>query len=679
MLSKMMTSHLLRVSGGLLAALLAAALLEFALFDLGALSGSASALSTLWASVAQVFTYGLPLSVLAVLATEMVRLRRVAVHIGLGIVITLVVADFATRGQTLMSPVFTGGTLAVLALLAIGALSGLAYWAVSGRYAGWRGGAVEREEAMAIDAFNKASANAQVEYCKECLAGLAALALLVFLSFGWIAIDATGLRNWFVDETQTQGNAALKSAGYSWASFRVDGHRGILKGLAPDEAQKRAAFDSVREALQSVTGFPGVLAQIENETVARMPMAAVSQQFADAARRESEAKTAVEEARAATESARAAEAESKRTAEERATAAETAVKRKLEEQARTDEETRLQAAAQPEKPAETQVEKQAQKQAAKPVDNPDEVTATDNVVETGQVASIDPAPQDEANISAGSPALEPEERAAPAVCTSQDLAMIESSRIHFAHQSFEITSDYAVELDRLAASAQACAQRPIQVSGYADTGDDAVFNPALGLQRAQSVREMLIARGVAATRVIAVSAGKSSSYETETRPAERDLNRRSEFRLLEVAELSRDATQGPDERATNCESDLSGIMAKSIIHFPSASSRISDESLALVKKLARAVQTCGSVIVTVEGHTDKIGTDVRNQGLSEARANSVREALVASGADPTRLAARGFASSRPYEDADTPEALALNRRIEFRVSGKFTSTNAGGP
>ena len=99
----------------------------------------------------------------------------------------------------------------------------------------------------------------------------------------------------------------------------------------------------------------------------------------------------------------------------------------------------------------------------------------------------------------------------------------------------------------------------------------------------------------------------------------------------------------------------------------------------MIKKLATAIQTCGSVIVTVEGHTDKLGGANYNQGLSEQRAKAVRDALAASGADQTRLAARGFASSRPHDTADTAEAFALNRRIEFKVSGKFAANATRGP
>ena len=206
---------------------------------------------------------------------------------------------------------------------------------------------------------------------------------------------------------------------------------------------------------------------------------------------------------------------------------------------------------------------------------------------------------------------------ASGACTTQDLAIIESSRILFDMQLFEIIPSYEAELDRLASSARACAPRPIQVSGYAGSDGDSLFNRALGLQRAESVRLGLIARGVPATLVLAASGGISSTPDSyDAGHIQRALNRRAEFRLLEAAEISRDATLAPDERATTCESELVEIMAQSIIHFPTASARISEESLDLVRKLAGAIEKCGSVVVTVEGHTDKIGGITYNQSLS---------------------------------------------------------------
>ena len=702
-----MNSHRLRVCYGLITALLAAALLKFALIDLNAANttGAASAGSSLGTSLKFMFVYGLPLAVLAVAATEIIRLRQLPLHIALGNMAALVAAYLATFSEPLTSPVFSGGTLTGISLLTIGSLPALAYWILAGRRAGWRGNATERADNLAAEAFRTASENTHIDYCLQCLLGWSALGLLLLALLGWVSIDSSGLRDRLANETETQGKAALKAAGFEWAVFKVEGDYGVIEGLAPDEVQKRAVYDSVREALASATGFPGVLAQIDNHTVARMPTAAVPQQSAEAARRENEANEAVKAAQIAkdaAEAARAAEAEAKRKAGELTLALDAEIKRRNDDQSRAEERARtveeLRKAEDRARAAEAEMKRTNEelvraKQEQVRAEDELRKTAAPAVapVEAAQVASVDvaagevPAASTDSGSEAGSvsgagsSALEPAGRSIAQNCTSQDLAIIESSRILFDMQMFEVGPVFNAELDRLAASAQACSPRPILVSGFAAAMGDSLFNPALALQRAQAIAEKLSARGIPATRVVAQSAASNSAVDNDhASNEERALSRRAEFRLLEVTELSRDATLGPDERASTCENDLTGIMAQSIIYFAMGSARIGEDSIGLIKKLATAIQTCGSVIVTVEGHTDKLGAASYNQGLSESRAKAVREALMAAGADQTRLAARGFASSRPHDTADTAEAFALNRRIEFKVSGKFAANATGG-
>jgi len=71
--------------------------------------------------------------------------------------------------------------------------------------------------------------------------------------------------------------------------------------------------------------------------------------------------------------------------------------------------------------------------------------------------------------------------------------------------------------------------------------------------------------------------------------------------------------------------------------------------------------------IVVKGHTDNIGTDVFNQQLSEARAESVRSALIAIGISPDKIKAVGFGKSRPLVENDTPEGRQKNRRVEIAV------------
>lgn len=77
-------------------------------------------------------------------------------------------------------------------------------------------------------------------------------------------------------------------------------------------------------------------------------------------------------------------------------------------------------------------------------------------------------------------------------------------------------------------------------------------------------------------------------------------------------------------------------------------------------------------IVSVDGHTDSVPiSDSRyksNWALSAARASSVASALLENPElAPERFMVRGFAATRPVDTAETPEALARNRRVEITI------------
>ena len=51
------------------------------------------------------------------------------------------------------------------------------------------------------------------------------------------------------------------------------------------------------------------------------------------------------------------------------------------------------------------------------------------------------------------------------------------------------------------------------------------------------------------------------------------------------------------------------------------------------------MDTYANTEVVIEGHTDSAGTEDYNQGLSERRANAVRDALIAEGIEGSRITA----------------------------------------
>lgn len=72
-------------------------------------------------------------------------------------------------------------------------------------------------------------------------------------------------------------------------------------------------------------------------------------------------------------------------------------------------------------------------------------------------------------------------------------------------------------------------------------------------------------------------------------------------------------------------------------------------------------------LVDVTGHTDSTGTASHNQRLSERRAGTVAEYLVAQGNNPQRFQVLGMGQTEPIASNSTPDGRAQNRRVEIRI------------
>jgi outer membrane protein OmpA-like peptidoglycan-associated protein len=67
------------------------------------------------------------------------------------------------------------------------------------------------------------------------------------------------------------------------------------------------------------------------------------------------------------------------------------------------------------------------------------------------------------------------------------------------------------------------------------------------------------------------------------------------------------------------------------------------------------------------GHTDSTGSEALNQGLSEKRADSVGDYLVAQGVDRRRILTRGFGERHPIASNEAATGREQNRRVELRL------------
>lgn len=101
------------------------------------------------------------------------------------------------------------------------------------------------------------------------------------------------------------------------------------------------------------------------------------------------------------------------------------------------------------------------------------------------------------------------------------------------------------------------------------------------------------------------------------------------------------------------------------ILFDTGSARIQSGSSATFEEILGMLRKYPDLRLRIEGHTDNVGDTSSNQGLSQNRAEAVRDYLVGQGIDASRLEAVGMGEEHPVADNYTEAGRAQNRRVEL--------------
>jgi len=125
------------------------------------------------------------------------------------------------------------------------------------------------------------------------------------------------------------------------------------------------------------------------------------------------------------------------------------------------------------------------------------------------------------------------------------------------------------------------------------------------------------------------------------------------------------AEVAPNEVKVNLSADL-------LFDFDKAN--LKPEAAPELKKVATILKSYPISKVKIEGHADAKGSDEYNQKLSERRAQTVAQWLMANaGIDASRVKTRGWGKSKPIapntnlDGSDNPEGRAKNRRVEITL------------
>ncbi len=103
------------------------------------------------------------------------------------------------------------------------------------------------------------------------------------------------------------------------------------------------------------------------------------------------------------------------------------------------------------------------------------------------------------------------------------------------------------------------------------------------------------------------------------------------------------------------------------IYFDFDSQSVRPSESGKIQSLASFMQN-GSHEIIIAGFTDERGTAEYNRGLGERRAGAVREALIAEGADASRIQTVSFGADMPADSGSNEAAWAKNRRAEVGVT-----------
>jgi outer membrane protein OmpA-like peptidoglycan-associated protein len=227
-------------------------------------------------------------------------------------------------------------------------------------------------------------------------------------------------------------------------------------------------------------------------------------------------------------------------------------------------------------------------------------------------------------------------------------------------------------------------------------GDDLVSHQSyLAAQASNTARELGLARANQAELANADAQRNKILLEARTREAEKarheaELARAQADSVRAAQAQAAQAAQNRDADIAKLQAELESVKAQrtsrgwvvtlpSNVLFDTADATLKPGAQQNLTEIARVMREHPDATVTVEGYTDNQGSFAYNRMLSDQRAQAVKQALMQSGVDASRITARGYGQGYPVASNDNPEGRQLNRRVQIVVApGSERSSATGG-
>lgn len=135
--------------------------------------------------------------------------------------------------------------------------------------------------------------------------------------------------------------------------------------------------------------------------------------------------------------------------------------------------------------------------------------------------------------------------------------------------------------------------------------------------------------------------------------------------VVNSADLCPNTVIGAKVNEDGCEVMVTPVDLEVLFDFDSA--QIRSYSIEKFQEFVKYYETIENCTIIIEGHTDSIGSDKYNKGLSHRRALSAKKQLMSMGVPEDRIMTKGYGETKPKVPNTTDANRQLNRRIEGSV------------
>ncbi|MFL5729270.1 MAG: OmpA family protein [Cytophagaceae bacterium] len=253
------------------------------------------------------------------------------------------------------------------------------------------------------------------------------------------------------------------------------------------------------------------------------------------------------------------------------------------------------------------------------------------------------------------------------------------NNVFFDFSKSDLKKESYIELDRIVTMLKENPSLIVEIAGHTDNVGNDDANQILSENRSESVVKYLISKGIDPKRLCAKGYGEKFPVASNDTEAGRQQNRRTELIIIESLKKDqrtvgcegyyythpKDSVKAIEEDFVSMEDTV--LKKMPFIYFEFNSSQINQHSKQMLERWTNFLKTNKNAKISIEGHTDNVGSDTYNKTLSEKRVAIVKQFLTSRGIKPERIKIIGFGEVHPIETNETDDGRSKNRRVEINI------------